>query len=365
MKNNVIPKLLASVHWLLMHAGAIPLSSARRVPLSLGRGVGVRGNWPPGFSASVRFLTLGLVLGATALRSETNLFVALDGSGQFKSVQEAIMAVPAGSATNPVLIHLKPGTYKELIYIQREKRFFHLLGNDPTNTVLTFNLNATMPGPDNKPIGTFRTASTVIDADDFTAENVTFENSAGPVGQALAIRIEGDRVVFRNCRFLGWQDTILDNRGRHLYQNCYIAGHVDFIFGGGTAFFEKCHIHCLRDGYITAASTPDNQPFGFVFSDCTITGETPAVKTYLGRPWRIHAATAFLNTEMSKVVRPEGWHNWKKPEAEKTARYAEYHSTGPGAHTDARVSWAKQLTPAVARQYKRENVLRGSDGWKP
>ena len=290
------------------------------------------------------------VLGSgSRLAAQTNLVVAADGTGQFKTVQEAIMAVPAGSAANPVLIHIQPGTYKELIYVQREKRFFHLLGADPQKTVLTYDLHANLPGPDGKPIGTFRTASTVIDADDFTAENITFENSAGPVGQALAIRVEGDRVVFRNCRFLGWQDTILANRGRHFYQGCYIAGHVDFIFGGATAFFEHCHIHCLRDGYITAASTPDNQPFGFVFSACKITGERPEVRTYLGRPWRVYASTIFLDTEMSDVVRPEGWNNWKKPEAERTARYAEFNSAGPGANPAARVKWAKQLTAWEAK----------------
>jgi pectinesterase len=299
------------------------------------------------------------------LAAQTNLFVAADGTGQFKTVQEAIMAVPAGSATNPVLIHIQPGTYKELIYIQREKRFFRLLGADPKKTVLTYDLHANLPGLDGKPIGTFRTASTVIDADDFTAENITFENSAGPVGQALAIRVEGDRTVFRNCRFLGWQDTILANRGRHLYQGCYIAGHVDFIFGGATAFFTHCHIHCLRDGYITAASTPDNQPFGFVFSACKITGERPEVRTYLGRPWRVYASTIFLDTEMSEVVRPEGWNNWKKPEAERTARYAEFNSAGPGANPAARVKWAKQLTASEAEALTRQNLLRGHDGWNP
>jgi pectinesterase len=299
------------------------------------------------------------------VRGQTNLVVAADGTGQFKTVQEAVMAVPAGSPTNPVIIHIKPGVYKELIYVQREKRFFHLVGDDPEKTVLTQGLYASVPGPDGKPIGTFRTPSTTVDADDFTAENITFENSAGPVGQALAIRIDGDRAAFRNCRFLGWQDTILVNRGRHYFVDCYIAGHVDFIFGGATAFFEKCHIHCLRDGYITAASTPENQPFGFVFSDCRITGETNSVKTYLGRPWRLHASTIFLNAHMSEVVRPEGWNNWKKPEAEKTARYAEYNSRGPGAHPEARVPWARRLTRAEAEALTPENVLRGTDGWDP
>src|SRR3989475_6521436 len=208
-----------------------------------------------------------------------DIVVALDGSGQFKSVQDAIMSVPSGSRTKPVVIHIKPGVYRELIYIQREKRFFHLVGEEAEKTVLTFDLHANMIGQNGKPITTFRTPSTVIDADDVTAENITFENSAGPVGQALAIRVDGDRVVFRHCRFLGWQDTVLLNRGRQYFEDCYIAGHVDFIFGAATAFFESCHIHCLQDGYITAASTPDNEQFGFVFSHCKITGASAAVKT--------------------------------------------------------------------------------------
>lgn len=299
------------------------------------------------------------------LAEPIDLIVAADGSGQYKTVQEAVMAIPSGSPANPVVIHIKPGVYKELIYIQREKRFFKLVGEDPEKTVLTFNLHANMAGPDGKPIGTFRTPSTVIDADDFTAENITFENSAGPVGQALAVRVEGDRVVFRNCRFLGWQDTIFINRGRQYFENCYIAGHVDFIFGAATAFFEHCHIHCLRAGYITAASTPDNQPYGFVFSNCKITGESASVKTYLGRPWRDYSSAIFLNTEMSEIVRPVGWHNWDKPEREKTSRYAESGSTGPGSNTQQRVPWARQLAKAEANSITLEKVLGGSDKWNP
>jgi pectinesterase len=294
-----------------------------------------------------------------------NLIVAADGSGQFKAVQEAILSAPAGSRTNPVVIHIKPGIYKELIYVQREKRFFRLVGDDPGKTILTYNLHANLPGPDGKPIGTFRTPSTTIDADDFTAENITFENSAGAVGQALAIRVDGDRAVFRNCRFLGWQDTILLNRGRQYFENCTIAGHVDFIFGAAMAWFEKCHIHCLGDGYITAASTPADQPFGFVFSNCKITGDKPEARTYLGRPWRIYASTIFLNTEMSAVVRPEGWNDWKKPETHQTARYAEFNNTGPGGSPKQRVDWVKQLTKAEAAAITPGKVLGGADGWNP
>ena len=311
-------------------------------------------------------LLLVTSLAAGNALAATNLTVAADGSAQFRTVQEAINAAPqTTSSTNPCIIHIKPGIYKELLYAQREKRFVHLVGEDAEKTVLTYNLNANLPGPDGKQIGTFRTASTVIDADDFTAENVTFENSAGPVGQALAIRIDGDRVAFRNCRFLGWQDTILANRGRHYFEGCYIAGHVDFIFGGATAFFEKCHIHCLKNGYITAASTPEEQPFGFVFSNCKITGESPDAKTYLGRPWRAFASVIFLNTEMSDVVRPEGWNNWRDPAREKTARYAEFNSTGPGANVKARAPWSRQLSETEAKAITLEKVLGGSDGWNP
>jgi len=275
------------------------------------------------------------------------------------------MFVPAGSRTNPVIIHIKPGTYKELIYIQHEKRFFHLVGENAEKTVLTYNLNANMKGADDKPIGTFRTPSTTIDADDFTAENITFENSAGAVGQALAIRLDGDRAVFRNCRFLGWQDTILVNRGRHYFENCFIEGTTDFIFGAATCFFERCHIQCDGNGYITAASTPADQQFGFVFSHCTITGAKPETRTFLGRPWRVYASTIFLNTEMSQVVRPEGWNDWGKPETHTTARYAEFNSTGAGASPTKRVNWLKQLSKAEAETITVKTVLGGADGWNP
>jgi pectinesterase len=303
---------------------------------------------------------------AVGFAAETNLFVASIGTNQFKTVQEAINATPqTASSTNPCVVLIKPGVHRELIYVQREKRFVRLVGEDAEKTVLTYDLNANVPGVDGKPIGTFRTPSTVIDADDFTAENITFENTAGPVGQALAIRIDGDRVAFRNCRFLGWQDTILANRGRHYFEGCYVAGHVDFIFGAATAFFERCHIHCLSNGYVTAASTPEQQAFGFVFSNCKITGATAEVKTYLGRPWRAFAGVTYLNTEMSAVVRPEGWNNWRDPAREKTARFAEFNTTGPGANPKSRVPWARRLGADEAKALELEKVLSGADGWNP
>jgi pectinesterase len=314
----------------------------------------------------LRCLSVVLAFGfASVATAQTELVVAADGSAKYRTVQEAIMAVPAGSPTNPVVIRLKPGRYREVIYVQREKRFFRLIGENAERTIITFDLHANLTGHDGKPIGTFRTPTATIDADDFTAENITFENSAGPVGQALAIRVDGDRAVFRRCRFLGWQDTVFLNRGRQYFEDCYIAGHVDFIFGAATAFFERCHLHSLRDGYITAASTPFDQPFGFVFSNCRITGETPMVRTYLGRPWRAHSSVTFLNTEMSGVVRVEGWHNWNLPERERTARYAEFESRGHGANMPARVPWSRRLKKVEARVITPEKVLGGADGWKP
>ncbi len=297
---------------------------------------------------------------------KADAIVAADGSGQYKTVQEAINAVPqTTNSSHHWVIRIKPGKYRELIYVQREKRYVHLVGENPDNTIITYDLNANIVGNDGKPIGTFRTPTVLIDADNFTAENITFENSAGPVGQALAIRVDGDRVAFRNCRFLGWQDTVLINRGRQYFEACTISGHVDFIFGGATAWFEKCRILCLRNGYITAASTPEIQPFGFVFSRCTIDGASPEVKTYLGRPWRPFAGVVFLNTGMSAVVRPEGWHNWNQPDREKTVRYAEFNSTGPGAASDARVAWARRLSAAEASSITTDKVLGGADGWNP
>ena len=197
--------------------------------------------------------------GALPIEVTANAVVAADGTGQYRTVQDAINAVPQNtSADNRWVIYVKPGRYREIVYVQREKRFVTLTGAGPAATTITYDLHANMTGLDGKPIGTFRTPTMTIDAEDFTVEHLTVENTAGPVGQALALRVDGDRVVFRDCRFLGWQDTIFLDRGRQYFEDVYIAGHVDFIFGGATAYFERPRIHVLRDGYITAASTPRN-----------------------------------------------------------------------------------------------------------
>ncbi|HEU5079113.1 MAG TPA: pectinesterase family protein [Opitutaceae bacterium] len=288
--------------------------------------------------------------------------VALDGSGQYKSLQDAISSAPMN--TDPAaprwVILVKPGVYHERIYVQRERGHMRIIGGDAdaAKTVIAFDLNANLPGPDGKPIGTFRTPTLQIDGDGMIWENITIANTAGPVGQALALRADGDELIFRRCRFLGWQDTLLLNHGRQYFEDCYIEGHVDFIFGGATAFFSRCHIHCLRNGYITAPSTPKGTAYGFVFADCKITGADDA-KTYLGRPWREFAKSVFIRTEMSATVRPEGWNNWNKPNAEKTAFFAEFENRGPGASRDKRAAWSKLLTPAEAAELTPERVLGG------
>jgi len=315
-------------------------------------------------------IAAALVCSATVARTaegaevKPDVVVALDGSGDFKSIGAAIMAAPYSSATNIWTIHVRPGTYKERVYVQRERGYQRLVGEDPKTTILTHEIHANMVGNDGKKIGTFRTPTLQIDGDGFVIENMTIANAAGPVGQALAMRVDGDKVEFRNCRFLGWQDTLFINRGRQYFKDCYIEGHVDFIFGGSTAFFENCHIHCLKKGYITAASTPSHQLYGFIFKNCRITGE-PDTKTYLGRPWRSYSMTVFLDTEMSGVVRREGWNNWRDPAREETVRYAEYGSSGPGANSQERVEWARRLTEAEADDLNLKNVLQGEDGWDP
>jgi pectinesterase len=211
------------------------------------------------------------------------------------------------------------------------------------------------------PIGTFKTATVVVQADGFSADNITFENSFGKGSQALAINVTGDRATFRHCRFLGWQDTILILQGRQYFDNCYVDGAVDFIFGAATAWFQHCEIHVLSNGYITAASTPQDHPFGYVFSDCDITAE-PGVKTYLGRPWRPYASVTYLDTTMCDAIAPDGWHSWTNIDNPTTARYSEWNSKGPGANPTARVAWSNQLTHAEAQAITVNKVLAG---WNP
>ena len=216
-------------------------------------------------------------------------------------------------------------------------------------------------------MGTFRTYTVKVEGSDITFKNLTIENNAAQLGQAVALDTEGDRLKFINCRILGNQDTIYTGAaGTRLYfADCYIDGTTDFIFGPSTAFFENCEIRSKTNSYVTAASTPKDIAVGYVFKNCRLTAAPGIKKVYLGRPWRPYAATAFINCEFGGHIRSEGWHNWKNPENEKTARYAEFKNTGEGADTSGRVKWAKQLTDKEAVQYTPQNIFKECSNWYP
>lgn len=295
--------------------------------------------------------------------------VSFDGSGTHTTVQAAINAAPTDHA-GPFVILIKPGVYKEHVFIPKEKAFIALRGeqNELKATVITQDTNVGSVDAVGKKLSTRDSATVLIQGANFSAENITFENTTTREQkvQALAMYVEADRVSFKNCRFLGWQDTLRVDKGRQYFKGCYIEGHVDFIYASGTAVFDHCEIHCKADGYITAASTPAESKFGFVFLDCRVTAAPEVIKgIYLARPWREYSATAFLRTELPAKVHPEGWHNWEKPEREKTVRYAEYKNTGPGAALENRVAWSHQLSDDAAKDYTVANILRGSDGWTP
>jgi pectinesterase len=234
-----------------------------------------------------------------------------------------------------------------------------LIGESVENTILTYDDYASKKNVFGEDIGTSGSSSFYIYGKDFTAKNITFQNSSGPVGQAVAVFVSGDRARFINCRFLGFQDTLYTYaaESRQYYKDCYIEGTVDFIFGASNAVFENCTIFGKKAGYFTAASTPEGKKYGYVFLNCTITGDGPEASFKLGRPWRPFAKTVFLNCKMDKLVAPEGWNNWNKPDAEKTTFYGEYKSTGEGANPAKRVSWSKQLTDEQAKEYTLEKIF--------
>jgi pectin methylesterase-like acyl-CoA thioesterase len=288
--------------------------------------------------------------------------VATDGSGDLQSVQDAVYAAPdEPQGGKPFVIHIKPGIYREIVTVPPQKGSISFEGEDAATTIITGSNTALTPDVNGKPMGTFKTATVFVQDDDFSASNITFENSAGPHGQALALNVGGDRAVFRKCRFLGWQDTILLLQRRQYFEDCTITGVTDFIFGAATAYFQRCTIHCLSRGYITAASTPQDHPYGFVFANGSITAE-PGVQTVLGRPWRPYASVTFLNTSLCSAISPGGWSKWNNNDNHLTARYAEYNSTGPGASPATRVPWSRQLTAAEAAALTPEKVL---GGWSP
>jgi len=314
------------------------------------------------------FKFLIVLLVQVGLPRQADFTVCHQGSGDFLTVQEAIMAVP-DFRNFPTIIVIKPGIYKEKIILPTSKTHVWLIGENSENTILTYDDFASKPNQFGEPLGTTASSSFFVFADDFVAKNLTFENSAGPVGQAVAIRISGDRSVFEKCRFLGYQDTLYaqGEKSRQYYKDCYIEGTTDFIFGASTAFFENCHIHSKVGGkYITAASTPQEHSYGFVFMNCRLTGDAPEGSVFLGRPWRSFAKTIFINSELGSHISPQGWHNWGKKEAEQTVFYAEFGNKGLGAVIEHRVSWSKLIHQSeIESTYHIQTVLGGQDQWNP
>ena len=289
--------------------------------------------------------------------------VAQDGSGDFFTVQEAINAVPDFRKDVRTTILIRKGTYKEKLIIPESKINISLIGEN--GAVLTYDGFANKKNVFGENMGTSGSSSCYIYAPDFYAENITFENSSGPVGQAVACFVSADRVYFKNCRFLGFQDTLYtySKQSRQYYEDCYIEGTVDFIFGWSTAVFNRCHIHSKRDGYVTAPSTDKGKKYGYVFYDCKLTAEPEATKVYLSRPWRPYAQAVFIRCELGRHILPVGWNNWGKKENEKTVFYAEYESRGEGAHPKARAGFSQQLKNL--KGYEINAVLAGEDGWNP
>ncbi len=314
-------------------------------------------------------LALLTAVGASAANKYDNpdtIVVARDGTGEFRNVAEALEVCRAFMDYHKV-IYVKKGTYKEKIVVPQWLTNIEILGEDCDNTVITYDdhANIKLPGTD-RGMGTFRTYTIKVQGSGITFRNITIENNSPRMGQAVALHTEGDRIILVNCRLLGHQDTVYTGTAgtRLLFKDCYIEGTTDFIFGPATAWFEDCEIHSKANSYITAASTPKEQPYGYVFNRCRLTADTAVTKVYLGRPWRDYGYTLFMNCELGGHIRPEGWHHWQK-EREQTARYAEYNNHGAGAETSKRVAWSRQLTKKEAGKITMSAVFGVNNEWTP
>lgn len=295
------------------------------------------------------------------------IFVARDGTGQFRTVGEAVEVCRAFMDYHKV-IFVKNGIYKEKLIIPSWLTNIEICGESKEGTIITYDdhANIRMPGTD-KPMGTFRTYTVKVEGNDITFKNITIENNAAKLGQAVAIHTEGDRIVFVNCRLLGNQDTVYTGvSGTRIYfDDCYIEGTTDFIFGPSTAWFEDCTIHSKQNSYVTAASTPQDMAYGYVFNHCRLTAADGVTKVYLGRPWRPYGYTLFMNCELGGHIVPAGWHNWGKTSNEQTARYMEYNNTGEGAADGNRAAWSRQLTKKEAAKITPAEVFRLETSWLP
>ncbi|WP_448697842.1 pectinesterase family protein [Mucilaginibacter sp. AW1-3] len=312
-----------------------------------------------------KLLMICLIAISIQVNAQTKtITVAQDGSGNYKTVQAALDAVPNGNKKT-LVIYIKNGLYREKLHLDSAKAFVELVGESRFNTILTYDDHPGKVSAKGDSINTRSSYSFLIAANNFRARNITFRNDAGfTAGQAVAVECRGDKAIFTDCRFIGNQDILFLNseHSRQYYKNCYIEGTTDFIFGAATAWFEGCHIHSKKNSHITAASTPQNHPYGFVFYDCTLTGDSTLHAVSLGRPWRPYSWVTYIHCYMGQQIKVEGFSNWNKTESYKTARYSEYQSYGPGASPAGRVTWAKQLTDAEAEKITLKNVL---GDWEP
>ncbi|SOD94786.1 pectinesterase family protein [Spirosoma fluviale] len=298
--------------------------------------------------------------------------VAQDGSGNFKTIQEAVNSFRDHSQV-PVTLYVKNGVYAEKLVIPSWKPNIHIIGESREGVIITgddFSGKAYPGGKDwtgKDKYSTYTTYTVLVDAPETILENLTIRNTAGRVGQAVALHVEGDRFVCRNCNLLGNQDTLFAaaEDSRQYYENCFIEGTTDFIFGKSVSVFQSCTIKSLSDSFITAAATPVYQPYGFIFFDCKLTADPVAKKVYLGRPWRPNAKTIFVRTQMDSHILPAGWDNWNNADNEKTVLYAEYGNTGPGSSTSGRVGWSKQLTANEVKQLTLASIFSGKSPWLP
>lgn len=295
------------------------------------------------------------------------IIVDQTGNGDFTTIQKAINSVrDLGPAE--ALIKIKAGTYREKVVIPSSKHKISLEGENKNNTIITNNDFSGKLDSFNEKMTTFNSYTLLVMGDDIKISNLTIQNSSCNQGQAVSLHVEGDRFFIKNTDILGCQDTVYSatNHSRQYFENCYIEGTTDFIFGQATVVFKNCTIKSLADSYITAAATEIDRRYGFIFLNCKLTAKDGITKVYLGRPWRPYAKTIFINTEMGKHILPEGWNPWKGdkmfPDKEKTTYYAEFASIGDGGAPSKRVSWSHQLTKKDLKNYTLEKIL---DGWNP
>ncbi len=309
--------------------------------------------------------------------AKKTLVVAADGSGQFKTVQEAVDSAPDGN----IRINIKPGEYRNLITVSTNGVELRGLGKTPQDVVLVYDNSAATAG------GTGKSGTIMVTGDDFHAENLTIANDfekrherTNQGSQAVALHITGDREIFRHVRFLGFQDTLYaDSKlchtpgdgttchaARQYYADCYIEGHVDFIFGDAKAVFDRCEIHTLphvMDTITAQSRLGPEEDSGYVFRDCTVTGAEGSQDILLGRPWRAYSTVIFLNTDFKAPLDPAGWKEWGTALA--TSDYAEYNSHGMAGDVTKRIAPSKQLTAADIAKYSTKAWLAGTDNWDP